>query len=213
MGLRIMCAGCSKEEREQAEVAVKRALHARPRVRGVDGVPREDARAMVGHPRRPCRRRPLPDDAGPREPPGRVDHGGVAQRPGLARPRAPGAHRPTPHSGARAPRRHRPLAGSRARPPGRLTSPRRPRSPARPARPSSRRSPPAARPSAPPAGSTDRLQCEKCGRPFRVVYESQPGEEMEVAPVACPHCWHGNRAMVGAEAAETRDYRAEKLDS
>ena len=59
----------------------------------------------------------------------------------------------------------------------------------------------------------ERLQCEKCGRPFRVVYESQPGEAMEVAPVACPHCWHGNRVRVGAEAAESRDYRAEKLDS
>jgi len=46
-----------------------------------------------------------------------------------------------------------------------------------------------------------------------VIYESHPGEQAEEAPVACPHCWHVNRVRVGAEAAESRDYRAEKLDS
>jgi hypothetical protein len=46
-----------------------------------------------------------------------------------------------------------------------------------------------------------------------VVYESRPGEALVEAPVACPHCWEGNRVRIGAEAAESRDYRAEKLDS
>jgi hypothetical protein len=43
-----------------------------------------------------------------------------------------------------------------------------------------------------------------------VVDDAQPGEPMETAPVACPHCWAVNRVSIGAEAALTRDYRAEK---
>jgi hypothetical protein len=43
-----------------------------------------------------------------------------------------------------------------------------------------------------------------------VVYEARPGESLESAPVACPHCWFVNRVLIDAEAAFTRDYRAEK---
>ncbi len=74
---------------------------------------------------------------------------------------------------------------------------------------------PAARP-APPApaasGTSDHTphQCEKCRRSFVVHYEAQPDEGQDTAPVACPHCWHVNHVLMGENAAETRDYRAEK---
>jgi hypothetical protein len=60
------------------------------------------------------------------------------------------------------------------------------------------------------APSGGRLACEKCGGGFVVVYDSRPGESLETAPVACPHCWHVNRILIDAEAAFNRDYRAEK---
>lgn len=56
-----------------------------------------------------------------------------------------------------------------------------------------------------------RVRCESCSQAFTVQYDSQPDEPQEAAPVACPHCWKINRVMIGADAAATRDYRAEKL--
>lgn len=196
MSLRIMCAGCSKEEREQAERAVKRALHHVPaseawtvslvKVRAQWSVtldaPAADVRAITV--------------LAPESRLGESITEALRNSQG-SRVAAPPATSPTP---------------------GPSPTPRAPASPVAPRAPAPSpgprpATPPASRPSVPPAGTTDRLQCEKCGRFFRVVYDSRPGEAMEVAPVACPHCWHGNRALVGAEAAETRDYRAEKLDS
>ena len=178
MGLRIMCAGCSREEREQAELAVKRALRHVPateawtvslvKMRAQWSVtldaPAADVRSLTV----------------------------LAPESRLGESIAEALHK---SQGSRSP------APPSARPPAPPTS--------RPA------SPPTSRPSAPPGGGggMDRLQCEKCGRPFRVIYESLPGEALEEVPVACPHCWHGNRMRVGAEAAQSRDYRAEKLDS
>ena len=66
-------------------------------------------------------------------------------------------------------------------------------------------------PSAPAALPGRRQQCEKCRRGFAVHYDSRPGEPLETAPVACPHCWHVNRVQIGAEAAFSKDYRAEKV--
>jgi len=43
-----------------------------------------------------------------------------------------------------------------------------------------------------------------------VIYETVRDEGEASAPVACPHCWHVNRVLVGESAAESRDYRAEK---
>jgi hypothetical protein len=56
----------------------------------------------------------------------------------------------------------------------------------------------------------DRHACASCGRGMLVVYESQPDEPKELAPVACPHCWAIGHVEVGAWAATGRDYRSEK---
>jgi hypothetical protein len=193
MALKIMCAGCSKEERDQAELEVKRALRHVPaseawtvslvKMRAQWSVtldaPAADVRALnvlaaagrLGA----TIEEALRDTLGSR----------TSATPAQSRPPVPAASRPP------VPAASRPAPPPTARP----TAPPTARSPAR------------------PAGTAERLQCEKCGRPFRVVYESLPGEASAEVPVACPHCWHGNRVRVGAEAAESRDYRAEKLDS
>ena len=176
MGLRIMCAGCSKEERDQAELEVKRALRHVPaaeawtvslvKMRAQWSVtldaPAADVRALT-----------------------------VLAPESRLGESIEEALRKTQGSRSPAPPTFRPTAPPTSRPPAT----------------------PASRPPASSAGTAERLQCEKCGRPFKVVYESHPGEMPEEAPVACPHCWHVNRVRVGAEAAESRDYRAEKLDS
>lgn len=61
-----------------------------------------------------------------------------------------------------------------------------------------------------PGVARDRHDCEQCGRGMVVVYESQPDEPRELAPVACPHCWAIGHVEVGAWAAAGRDYRAEQ---
>ena len=61
-----------------------------------------------------------------------------------------------------------------------------------------------------PSESRSWAECEKCQKAFVVVYEASAEECEESAPVACPHCWHVNHALVGERAAETREYRAEK---
>jgi hypothetical protein len=56
----------------------------------------------------------------------------------------------------------------------------------------------------------DRHVCEHCGKAVLVVYERQPDEPKELAPLACPHCWKIGHVPVGVWAAAGRDYRAEK---
>ncbi len=68
---------------------------------------------------------------------------------------------------------------------------------------------PAAAAAPEPAGG---IPCLKCGRAFTVVYDVHAGEPLQEAPVACPYCWHVNRVQIGAEAAQSSDYRAEKLE-
>jgi DNA-directed RNA polymerase subunit RPC12/RpoP len=63
---------------------------------------------------------------------------------------------------------------------------------------------------APLAEARSPAQCERCHQAFVVAYESTADEGQEAAPVACPHCWHVNRVLVGERAAETREYRADK---
>jgi hypothetical protein len=161
MGLKILCAGCSKEEREQAEAEVSRALA--DRVSSGDwsvSLVKLAGRWSVTLDAPSARLRGLSVTAPP---------GGLVQA-------IRGALGGTPAGPAAAP------AGAR---------------------------PPTPAPPAPPAAG-GRLRCEKCGAGFMVVYDAQPGEPMETAPVACPHCWAVNRVSIGAEAALTRDYRAEK---
>lgn len=65
--------------------------------------------------------------------------------------------------------------------------------------------------SAPPLGEVrDRHVCERCHQAVLVVYESQPDEPRQRAPLACPHCWTINQVEIGAWAAAGGDYRAEK---
>jgi hypothetical protein len=183
MSVKVLCAGCSKEEREQAEADVRKALADRAggdewmvslvkladrwsvtldapaaRLRGVTVVAPEGRLADSIR------------EALRSAPPG-----------GTAVPKAPSA-------GTRAPAG--PAAAGGARP-----------SPAAP--PSPRSAPPA-------AASGGRLLCDKCRGGFVVVFDSRPGGSLETAPVACPHCWHVNRVLIDAEAAFSRDYRAEK---
>jgi hypothetical protein len=61
-----------------------------------------------------------------------------------------------------------------------------------------------------PTEARDQHLCEHCGRAVLVVYEQQPGEPKELAPLACPHCWRIGHVPVGVWAAAGRDYRAEK---
>ncbi len=63
---------------------------------------------------------------------------------------------------------------------------------------------------APAAVARGAHRCDGCSRSFVVVYDVHGDEGEESAPVACPHCWHVNHVLVGENAAETRDYRAEK---
>jgi hypothetical protein len=63
----------------------------------------------------------------------------------------------------------------------------------------------------PPLAETrDTHDCEHCGRAVVVVYERQPEEPKELAPLACPHCWKVGHVEIGAWAAAGGDYRSEK---
>jgi hypothetical protein len=61
-----------------------------------------------------------------------------------------------------------------------------------------------------PAEARDPHVCEHCGKAVLVVYERQPDESQQLAPLACPHCWRIGHVRVGVWAAAGRDYRAEK---
>jgi DNA-directed RNA polymerase subunit RPC12/RpoP len=63
---------------------------------------------------------------------------------------------------------------------------------------------------APATEVRDRHVCERCKRTVLVVYESQPDEPKQLAPLACPYCWTINRVEIGAWAAAGGDYRSEK---
>jgi hypothetical protein len=69
---------------------------------------------------------------------------------------------------------------------------------------------PAASHAPPPATVRERHVCERCRQAILVVYESRPDDSKELAPIACPHCWTVNHVEIGAWAASTSDYRAEK---
>jgi hypothetical protein len=178
MSVKVLCAGCSKEEREQAEADVRKALADRAAADEwtVSLVKLAD-RWSVTLDAPAARLRGVTVVA----PQGRLTDS-IRDALRSATPRA-AAGTPATSAGARAPAR--PAAGP-ASPPG------------------------AARPSPAAATSGGRLLCEKCGGGFVVVFDSRPGESLETAPVACPHCWHVNRVLIDAEAAFNRDYRAEK---
>ena len=218
-----MCAGCSKDEREQAESDVRKGVGARAdgtetwivsvvKVQGRWSVTLDGPAIRALH----CT-----------APPGYLEQAirealatkiGSAAAPPIDVPAAtPAAPAATPPPRAAAPAVNaRPPAATAPAPAARPATP----PPAAPARAAAPPAPaPAPRPTpAPP--STPRPTpapaaggghaCESCTQRFRVVYEALPGEEKRMAPVACPHCWHLNRVPVGENAAADGDYRAEK---
>jgi len=185
MGLKVMCAGCSKEERDIAENAVRQALGKRAqngawmislvKITGRWSVTVDEPTSGI---------RALTLVA----PQGRLREtiAGALERPGdgAAEPPGPATATPTP------PVRERTPPPSRTAPPVR------------------ERTPPASR--GKPASGRSPCQCEKCRQDFVVIYEAVRDEGEASAPVACPHCWHVNRVLVGESAADSRDYRAEK---
>jgi len=211
MSLKVMCAGCSKDEREQAESDVRKAIGARAdgsdtwivsvvKVQGrwsvtLDGpaIRALTCTAPPGHLGQAIREA-LDAKTGAAAPP-------AAAPAATSRPAAPPAAAAPP-----APRPSAPAPSRAAAPPAAAPSP-----PAVP-RTSAPVTPAAFSAPAPrPAASGDgAYACEKCGLRFRVVYDAVPGEERTPAPVACPHCWHVNRVPVGENASADGDYRAEK---
>ena len=239
MSLKVMCAGCSAEERERAESDVRRALGARAAgsETWIVSVINLQSRWSV-----------TLDGPGIRAlnctaPPGRLAEAiqealqvRTGAPPAAAAPSAAAAPAASPAAPAPSPGLHRagrepdaPLAG-RASPatatatpaPGRaVPAPSRSPAPAAPAPPRSALPPtPAAGNSAPagarsavsPAGGPrlDRHECAQCHQRFAVIFEAMAGEPEHMSPVACPHCWHMNHVLVGETAADTSDYRAEK---
>ena len=222
-----MCAGCSKDEREQAESEVRKGVGARAdgsetwivsvvKVQGRWSVTLDGPAIRALH----CTAPPGYLEQAIREALAAKTGAAAAAAPPAAIPPRP---RPPPLRAAAPAAAARPTARRRATPPpldatpaGRATR----RSRARAAR----AAPPAPAPAsaaAPPASSSRRAPrrasagagshaCESCAQRFRVVFEAVPGEEQKMSPVACPHCWHLNRVPVGENAAADGDYRAEK---
>jgi hypothetical protein len=193
MSLKVMCAGCSAEERERAESDVRRALGAR--ATGGDtwivSVINLQSRWSV-----------TLDGPGIRAlnctaPPGRLAE--AIQEALQAPAGAPAAAAP-----AAAPGR---TGSSPTRPPAAAATARSASSP-----PPATSAPAGARSSISPASGTrrERHECIECHQRFRVSFDAIAGESEHLTPVACPHCWHTNQVMVGETAADTNDYRAEK---
>jgi len=179
MGLKIMCAGCSKDEREQAEAVVRSAVGPAAdtdawtislvKLGGQWSVTL-DARTVPGRGRTlmtPASRLGEAIAEAIRAPKAEAPEGKPAPA-ATARTAAAAAAMSTPAAGVPA------IA-------------------------------------APPA-IPGAIACKKCGHSFKVVYDAQPGEPLQEAPVACPYCWQMNKVEIGLEAAETSDYRAEKLE-
>jgi len=206
MSLKVMCAGCSAEERERAESDVRRALGTR--AAGGDtwivSVINLQSRWSV-----------TLDGPGIRAlnctaPPGRLAE--AIQEALQARTGAP----PAVAAPAAAPAPSRPAAASASPAPNRAAAAGPARAPApAAAAPATPRSAPPSTPAAgnrAPAGGSRRVQleCVECHQRFRVSFDAVAGESEHLTPVACPHCWHTNQVMVGETAADTNDYRAEK---
>ena len=62
-----------------------------------------------------------------------------------------------------------------------------------------------------PQGRRDSHKCGMCGGQYVLVYEAEPDEPLEDAPVACPHCWQILKVQVARSVSFDRDYRADKI--
>lgn len=56
----------------------------------------------------------------------------------------------------------------------------------------------------------DTHTCPACTGRFVVTYEALPNEPKQLVAVACPHCWEVDRVEVAEGAAIARTYRADK---
>ncbi len=234
MPLKVLCAGCPKDERDPAEAAVRAALG---QAAGswtvslvkigpqwsvtVDGPDVKHKTAMVpsGNIKQAIQEM-LP---GPAPPPAPVPK--PAPAPAPAPMAAAGLRPPSPPPGAATPRA--PLPPTRSAP---VPTPRPAPAPAPVLKPASSpvrtatptpvtRTPAPSRPAASSARPShsgragehqDRYDCQYCGGAFVVIYEAGHDSAQETVAVACPHCWKNSHVMVAEEAALSRDYRAEK---
>lgn len=209
MPLKVLCAGCPKDEREPAESAVKAALGQAPGSWTVslvkigpqwsvtvDGPDVKHKTVMVPHGGiRQAIQEMVPSMPAP---PAKAPSPPAAARPapGAPLPRAPLP--PTRSAPTPAPAAARPVTPAAV---GRSPSPPAGRTPASPHR----------IPHSPKAGERqDRYDCQYCGGAFVVIYEAAADSGQETVAVACPHCWKNSHVMVAEEAALSRDYRAEK---
>lgn len=204
MPLKVLCAGCPKDEREPAESAVKAALGqaagswtvslvkiGRQWSVTVDGPDVKHKTVMVPDGGiRQAIQEIVPAAAVPA--PARV----AAAPPPTPAPRTPV---PAPAAAAAMPRAPLPPKTSG---PARAPAPRPAPAPPASARPvaASRR----------PGEQRDRYECQHCNGAFVVTYEAGGPGPQETVAVACPHCWKNNHVMVADEAALSRDYRADK---
>lgn len=70
--------------------------------------------------------------------------------------------------------------------------------------------PAAASAAGPARESREEHMCARCKKPFVVLYQAEPGEGLERAPVACPSCWAIGYVDIATSAALSRDYRVDK---
>ena len=217
MSLKVMCAGCSAEERERAESDVRRALGARaagsetwivsvinlqsrwsvtldgPGIRALNcTAPPGRLVEAIQEALQPRTGAP-PPAASPSASPGLP----VAGREPDVRPAGRAAPAAAP-AAATAPSRAAPAAPPRSAP---LPTPA-----------DNDNAPAGARSAISPATGPrrDRHECAQCHQRFGVTFDAIAGEPEHMSPVACPHCWHMNHVLVGETAADTSDYRAEK---
>jgi hypothetical protein len=62
-----------------------------------------------------------------------------------------------------------------------------------------------------PQHRRDSHKCGMCGGQYVLLYDADPDEPLEDAPVACPHCWQILKVQVARSVSFDRDYRADKM--
>ena len=186
MSLKVMCAGCSVEERERAEADVRRALGARAAGSETWTVSVINLQSRWSITLDGPGTRALNCTAQP----GRLAE--AIQEALQAKTAASPPAAPTPVTPHAAP------------------APARPAAPPTPTAGGS--APSGARSAISPASGPrrDRHECHQCHHRFGVMFEAVAGEREHMTPVACPHCWHMNHVLVGETAADTSDFRAAK---
>jgi DNA-directed RNA polymerase subunit RPC12/RpoP len=62
-----------------------------------------------------------------------------------------------------------------------------------------------------PGERRNSYTCGQCSKGFVVSYEAEANEAEETVPAACPHCWSILNVKVGLSASVNDDYRVEKV--